>query len=49
MSRLTKNRKEVLSKYDSTKVYSLTEACALLKEITYTKFDSLTTPGDHIL
>ena len=40
MSRLTKNRKEVLSKYDSTKVYSLTEACALLKDITYTKFDS---------
>ena len=40
MSRLTKNRKEVLSKYDSTKVYSLTGACALLKDITYTKFDS---------
>ena len=40
MSRLTKNRKEVLAKYDSTKVYSLTEACALLKDITYTKFDS---------
>ena len=40
MSRLSKNRKEVLSKYDSTKVYSLTEACALLKDITFTKFDS---------
>ena len=40
MSRLSKNRKEVLAKYDSTKVYSLTEACALLKDITFTKFDS---------
>ena len=40
MSRISKNRKEVLAKYDSTKVYSLTEACALLKDITFTKFDS---------
>ena len=40
MSKLTKNQKAVLAKYDKTKVYSLSEACALLKEITYTKFDA---------
>ena len=40
MSKLTKNRKAVLAKYDKSKVYSLQEACALLKEITYTKFDA---------
>ena len=40
MSKLTKNQKAVLAKYDHTKVYSLSEACALLKDITYTKFDS---------
>ena len=37
MSKLTKNQKTVLAKYDKSKVYSLQEACALLKEITYTK------------
>ena len=40
MSKLTKNRKAVLAKYDKTQVYSLNDACALLKEITYTKFDA---------
>ena len=40
MSKLTKNQKAVLAKYDKTKVYSLPEACELLKEITYTKFDA---------
>ena len=40
MSKLTKNQKTVLAKYDKNKVYSLQEACALLKEITYTKFDA---------
>ncbi len=40
MSKLTKNQKAAKAKYDSTKAYSLTEACGLLKEITYTKFDS---------
>ena len=40
MSKLTKNQKAVLAKYDKSKVYSLQEACALLKEITYTKFDA---------
>ena len=40
MSKLTKNQKTVLAKYDKTQVYGLQEACALLKEITYTKFDA---------
>jgi large subunit ribosomal protein L1 len=40
MSKLTKNQKAVLAKYDKSQVYSLDEACALLKEITYTKFDA---------
>ncbi len=40
MSKLTKNQKAVLAKYDKSQVYSLNEACALLKEISYTKFDA---------
>ena len=40
MSKLTKNQKAVMAKYDHTKVYTLAEAYALLKDITYTKFDS---------
>jgi len=40
MSKLTKNQKASLAKYDKTQVYSLSDACALLKEITYTKFDA---------
>ena len=40
MSKLTKNQKAVLAKYDKSKVYSLHEACELLKDITYTKFDA---------
>ena len=40
MSKLTKNQKAAAAKFDHTKVYSLAEACALVKEITYTKFDS---------
>ena len=40
MSKLTKNQKAVLAKYDKTQVYSLNDACAILKEITYTKFDA---------
>ena len=39
MSKLTKNRKLVLSKIEN-KVYKLGEAAALLKEITFTKFDA---------
>ena len=34
MSKLTKNQKAVLAKYDKTQVYSLNDACALLKDIT---------------
>ena len=40
MSKLTKNRKLVLSKIEPNKVYKLGEAAALLKEITSTKFDA---------
>ena len=40
MSKLTKNQKAVLAKYDKNQVYGLQEACALLKDITYTKFDA---------
>ena len=40
MSKLTKNQKATLEKYDRTKVYSLAEACAVVKDITFTKFDA---------
>ncbi len=40
MSKLTKNQKVVYAKVDSVKQYKLNEACALLKETTFTKFDS---------
>ena len=40
MSRKTKNQKEVATKYDSQKLYPLAQACEMLKDITYTKFDS---------
>ena len=40
MSKITKNQKEVKAKYDHSKLYSLSEACALLKEISFAKFDS---------
>ena len=40
MSKLTKNQKAVAEKFDSQKAYSLAEACALVKEISYTKFDA---------
>ena len=40
MSKLTKNRKLVLSKIEPNKVYKLGEAAALLTEITFTKFDA---------
>ena len=40
MSKLTKNRKLVLAKIEPTKAYKLSEAAALLKEITFTKFDA---------
>ena len=40
MSTLTKNRKTALAKVETGKVYKLGEAAALLKEITFTKFDA---------
>lgn len=40
MSKLTKNQKIALGKIEPDKAYKLGEAAALLKEITYTKFDA---------
>jgi large subunit ribosomal protein L1 len=40
MTKLTKNQKLALEKLDKDKLYSLTEASSLVKEITKTKFDS---------
>ena len=40
MSKLTKNRKSVMEKIDSSKLYTVDEACSLLKDITTTKFDA---------
>ncbi|MCQ2185749.1 MAG: 50S ribosomal protein L1 [Bacteroidales bacterium] len=40
MSKLTKNQKTVLAKYDPAKLYKLSEACEVVKDITYTKFDA---------
>ncbi len=39
MARISKNRKAVLAKYDSEKLYTLEEASNLLKDISFTKFD----------
>ncbi|MCH5243541.1 MAG: 50S ribosomal protein L1 [Lentimicrobiaceae bacterium] len=40
MAKISKKRKEALAKIDKDKVYSLSEAAALVKEMTYTKFDA---------
>ncbi|MBE6190613.1 MAG: 50S ribosomal protein L1 [Rikenellaceae bacterium] len=40
MSKLTKNQKIVIAKVEAGKAYKLSEAAALLKEITFTKFDA---------
>lgn len=40
MATISKKRKEALKKVDQTKQYALTEASKLVKEISYTKFDS---------
>ncbi|MSP69223.1 MAG: 50S ribosomal protein L1 [Bacteroidetes bacterium] len=40
MAKLTKKRKSIISKFDSTKSYSLVDAAKIVKEITTTKFDS---------
>jgi large subunit ribosomal protein L1 len=39
-TRISKNRKAVLAKYNAEKEYSLEEASKVLKDITFTKFDS---------
>ena len=40
MSKLTKNQKVVTAKVDSAKMYKLAEACELVKDVTFTKFDA---------
>ncbi len=40
MSKLTKNQKNAIAKVEANKAYKLSEAAALLKEITFTKFDA---------
>ena len=40
MAKLSKKRKDVLAKLDKDKAYSITEAVAIVKEITTTKFDA---------
>ena len=40
MSKLTKNQKVVTAKVDSAKMYKLAEACQLVKEVSFTKFDA---------
>lgn len=40
MATISKKRKEALAKYDQAKVYTLAEASKIVKDITYTKFDS---------
>jgi large subunit ribosomal protein L1 len=40
MAKISKNRKAVLAKYSPDKEYSLEDASKLLKDITFTKFDS---------
>lgn len=40
MAKITKNQKEALAKFDREQTYSLEDAIALVKSITYTKFDA---------
>jgi large subunit ribosomal protein L1 len=40
MGKLTKKQKAAAEKYDATKAYDLTHAAGIVKEITFTKFDS---------
>jgi ribosomal protein L1, bacterial/chloroplast len=40
MSKLTKNQKMAAAKVEDGKQYRLTEACALVKEVSYAKFDA---------
>ena len=40
MSKLTKNQKAIREKFDHSQVYPLSKACEIVKDITFTKFDS---------
>ena len=40
MSKMTKNQKIVAAKYSHAQIYPLKDACALLKDVTFTKFDA---------
>jgi len=40
MGKLTKKRKDALAKFDKNATYSLADAVKVVKDITYTKFDS---------
>lgn len=40
MAKLTKKQKDALSKFDVNNSYTLSDASALIKDITYTKFDA---------
>jgi len=40
MGKLTKNQKNAAAKYDAAKEYSLADAARIVKEISFTKFDS---------
>lgn len=40
MAKISKKRKEALAKVEKDRLYSLSEAAALVKELTYTKFDA---------
>jgi large subunit ribosomal protein L1 len=40
MAKISKNRKAVVAKYNPEKLYTLDDASQLLKDITFTKFDS---------
>lgn len=40
MGKLTKKQKEALAKYDTKVLYPLKDAAKILKEVSYTKFDS---------
>jgi len=40
MSKITKNRKQALAKFDTNKAYTLAEASKIVKQTAFTKFDS---------
>jgi large subunit ribosomal protein L1 len=40
MAKISKKRKEIEAKHDLSQVYSLSDAIRIVKDITYTKFDS---------